>query len=102
MDTYALNLELSKKIETKSVISTGGKGISKLAMLQSLFAKCSITTENKALRSLSIGGKMVDFSARNTIIHRICKLHKAKFFVFYISQQNFAILLILRWSFLLC
>ena len=44
--------------------------------------------------------KMVTFSARNTIIYKICKLRRAIFSVFYnISPPNFAILLILTFSF---
>jgi hypothetical protein len=44
--------------------------------------------------------KVVIFTARNTNIYKICKLHRAIFSSFYnISQPNFTVLLILRRSF---
>ena len=44
--------------------------------------------------------EMLTFSSHNTNIYKTCKLHRAKFSLFYnISPPNFAVLLILRCPF---
>ncbi len=54
----------------------------------------------KVLKETTFGLKVFVFSARNTKIHKICKLRTAIFSAFYnISRPNLVILLILRCSF---